>query len=95
VNFLHLKNNKKSYHSLEGRFDFNLVTYKYMNGLSWTALVILIIGGLNWGLVGLFGYDVVSSVFGSIPALARIIYVVVGLSAIYVIFARPEGGRVM
>ena len=61
-----------------------------MYTLSWTALVILIVGGLNWGLVGLFGYDVIDAIFGTIPVVARILYILVGLSALYVIFDRPD-----
>ena len=50
--------------------------------------VLLIIGGLNWGLYGAFQLDLVASVFGSDMALAsRIVYVLVGLSAIYQAFA--------
>jgi hypothetical protein len=45
------------------------------------AAVLLVIGGLNWGLVGLFGIDLVASIFGDMSALTRIIYVLVGLSA--------------
>jgi uncharacterized membrane protein YuzA (DUF378 family) len=45
--------------------------------------ILLVIGGLNWGLVGLFSFDLVASILGNMSALSRIIYVVVGLSAIY------------
>ncbi|MEK7217730.1 MAG: DUF378 domain-containing protein [Patescibacteria group bacterium] len=51
------------------------------------ALVLVIIGGLNWGLVGLFDYNLVSTIFGDASTLTRIIYDLVGLSAIYMIFA--------
>lgn len=49
-----------------------------------TSLVLLIIGGLNWLLVGLFNYNLVDAIFSSVPVIARIIYVIVGLAAIYV-----------
>lgn len=49
------------------------------------AAVLLIIGGLNWGFVGLFGFDLVAYVFMSIPILAKIVFLLVGLSAIYAI----------
>jgi uncharacterized membrane protein YuzA (DUF378 family) len=52
-----------------------------------TALVLLIIGGLNWGLVGLFGFDLVAYIFGSMSFLSRVVYSVVGLCAIYSIFS--------
>ena len=54
-----------------------------MKALSTTALVLVIIGGLNWGLVGLFDYNLVDSLFGVGSALARIVYVLVGLAALY------------
>lgn len=48
------------------------------------ALVVLIIGGLNWGSVGIFGLDVVAALFGgSASALSRVVYVLVCLSAIW------------
>jgi len=46
------------------------------------ALVLVIVGGLNWGLVGLFDLDLVAALFGS-PVLAKIVYVLVGLSALW------------
>lgn len=50
-----------------------------------TALALIIIGGLNWGLVGFFDYNLVDSLFGAGSALSRIVYALVGLSAIYVV----------
>ena len=47
------------------------------------AAVLLVVGGLNWGLVGLLGFDLVASIFGDMTALSRIVYALVGLSAIY------------
>ncbi len=54
-----------------------------MKALSTTALVLIIIGGLNWGLVGLFDYNLVDSLLGEGSALARTVYVLVGLAALY------------
>jgi uncharacterized membrane protein YuzA (DUF378 family) len=54
--------------------------------IDWIALVLVIIGGLNWGLVGLLNVDLVELIFGSIPILQRIVYIVVGLAAIYLIY---------
>ena len=56
---------------------------KNYNALDWIAFVLLIVGGLNWGLVGFFGFDLVRAIFGDMTALSRIIYCLVGLSAIY------------
>jgi uncharacterized membrane protein YuzA (DUF378 family) len=47
------------------------------------AAVLLVIGGLNWGLVGLFDFDLVAAIFGEASLLARIVYTLVGVSAAY------------
>lgn len=54
------------------------------------ALVLLIIGGLNWGLVGVFNFDLIKTVLGDMSLLSRIVYTLVGLSAIYAIFAKKS-----
>lgn len=54
-----------------------------MNALTRIALALLIIGGINWGLVGFFQFDLVASIFGGQDALlSRIVYALVGLSAL-------------
>src|SRR4051812_16347356 len=50
--------------------------------LDMIALILMIIGGLNWGLVGLFQFDLVAAIFGPMSAPARVVYVVVGLAAL-------------
>lgn len=55
-----------------------------METLRRIALVLVIIGGINWGLIGFFQFDLVASLFGGQDAtLSRIIYALVGLSALY------------
>jgi uncharacterized protein len=54
-----------------------------MNILGMASLALLIVGGLNWGLVGLFGFDLVAAIFGAGSLLSRIVYVAVGLSALW------------
>ncbi|OGN07464.1 MAG: DUF378 domain-containing protein [Candidatus Yanofskybacteria bacterium RIFCSPHIGHO2_01_FULL_48_25b] len=54
------------------------------------AVVLVIIGALNWGLVGLFDYDVVAMIFGNMSSVTRIIYDLVGLSGLYLIFSRRK-----
>lgn len=50
------------------------------------ALILLIIGGVNWGLVGIFNFDLVAWAFGGVASvISRIIYIVVALSAIWCI----------
>jgi hypothetical protein len=55
-----------------------------MKTLDLVALVLLIVGGLNWGVLGLSGANVVMTVFGAWPMLVTLIYLLVGLSALYV-----------
>ncbi len=47
------------------------------------SFVLTIIGGLNWGLVGLSDFNVVDTVFGPMSVLSRVIYILVGLAAVY------------
>lgn len=58
------------------------LTLSLLSG-KWIACILTIIGGLNWGLVGAFHFDLVAAIFGDMSALSRIIYVIVGLSALY------------
>ncbi len=54
-----------------------------MNPVARTALALVIVGALNWLLVGLFHFDLVAAIFGQMSVLSRIVYAVVGLSGIY------------
>ncbi|MBO5167022.1 MAG: DUF378 domain-containing protein [Lachnospiraceae bacterium] len=56
-----------------------------MKWLDVTALLISVIGCVNWGLIGLFGFDLVAFIFGDMSLLARIVYVVVGLCGLYLL----------
>ena len=56
-----------------------------LNWLDWVVVVLVIIGGLNWGLYGLFGFDLVAYLFGAVSILSRIVYVLVGLAALYLL----------
>lgn len=56
-----------------------------MNALDWVALILVIIGGLNWGLIGFLQYDLVAAIFGEMTILSRIVYAIVGISAVYVL----------
>jgi len=57
---------------------------KTVDVVVWTLLAI---GGLNWGLVGFFNFNLVAAIFGEMSILSRIVYALVGLSAIYDIVA--------
>ena len=54
-----------------------------MKNLNLLTLALIIVGGVNWGMVGLADFDLVAALFGEDSALARAVYVLVGLSAIY------------
>ena len=53
-----------------------------MGALNKVTLLLLIVGGLNWGLVGLFDFDLVAAIFGEMSVISRIVYVLVGISAL-------------
>lgn len=53
-----------------------------MKSLHMVTFILLVVGGLNWLLVGLFGFDLVASIFGEMSAISKIVYVLVGVSAI-------------
>ena len=55
-----------------------------LNIVMWVALMLLVVGGLNWGLVGLFKFDLVARLFGEMSFLTRLVYVAVALSAVIV-----------
>ncbi len=55
------------------------------------ALLLLVVGGLNWGLVGFFGFDLVAWIFGDMSVLSRVVYSLVWLSAVFVAYAELTG----
>ena len=62
-----------------------------MRILNKITLLLLIVGGLNWGLVGVFGFDLVAALFGEMSMLNRIVYTLVGASALWQIVPLFEG----
>lgn len=64
-----------------------------MSALNKVTLLLLIVGGLNWGLVGLFNFDLVAAIFGDMSFISRIVYVVVGISAIAQIMPLVKGDQ--
>ena len=61
-----------------------------MKALTWIAVIVLVVGGVNWLLVGAFNFDLVATLFGEMSALSRIVYVLVGLAAVYVAIYSPR-----
>lgn len=58
------------------------------------AFILLVIGGLNWLLVGIFGLDLVALAFGAGSVLASIVFILVGLSALWLIFSACVARRI-
>lgn len=63
-----------------------------MNAMDWISMILLVIGGLNWGLVGIFDYDLVKSIFGDMSTPSRIVYSLVGVAAVWTIAKMMMGG---
>jgi uncharacterized membrane protein YuzA (DUF378 family) len=63
-----------------------------MKTLDTIALLFVVIGAINWGLIGLFRFDLVAALFGDMSSLTRIIYILVGIGGLYAIsfFARDR-----
>ncbi len=66
---------------------------KKLSALDWTALVLTVVGGLNWGLVGFLNFDLVAALFGAMSMLSRVVYVLVGLSALYLLLISKKLAR--
>ena len=66
---------------------------KKLGALDLIALILIIVGGLNWGLVGALKFDLVAAIFGAMSIIARIVYILVGLSAIYGILMLSKIGK--
>lgn len=67
-----------------------------MSGMDWVVWILLFVGGLNWGLVGAFDYNLVESIFGTRAesTITMIIYILVGLAAIWsLITAFSKGSK--
>ncbi len=61
-----------------------------MKALCWICWILVIIGGLNWGLVGLFDFNLVAFLFGAMGVITRIIYILVGIAAVITIFTSTK-----
>ena len=61
-----------------------VILMNHLTWLDWVAIILLVVGGLNWGIVGIFGFNIINAIFTSMEVVARIIYVLVGIAAVYV-----------
>lgn len=59
-------------------------------GMAWQELAfwLVVIGALNWGLLGLVGFNAVSWLVGMVPGVTRLVYLLVGLSGVYLLYER-------
>ena len=64
-----------------------------MRVINQITLLLLIVGGLNWGFVGLADFDLVAAIFGEMSPLSRIVYLLVGLSALWQIVPLVRGSE--
>jgi hypothetical protein len=61
----------------------------HLHGLTWAAIILTVIGALNWGLVGLFRFNLVAAIFGDASVISRIIYILVALAGVTLIALTP------
>jgi uncharacterized membrane protein YuzA (DUF378 family) len=66
---------------------------KKLNALDWIVIILVVVGALNWGLVGLFSFDLVAALFGNMSALSRVVYTLVGLAAVALVIVTPTLAR--
>ena len=66
-----------------------------MRNFHYLTLALVIIGALNWGLIGFFKFDLVAAIFGDMTILSRIVYSLVGVSALAEILYRTQGRKLM
>jgi uncharacterized protein len=65
-------------------FRKEVISLETKKVLHMVAFILLIVGGLNWGLFGLFGWDLIEILFGGLPTIADLLYILVGVSAVYI-----------
>jgi len=61
-----------------------------MKNLHVVSYILIIVGALNWGLIGLFNFDLVAAIFGDMSAVSRIVYSLVGISAVLDLFGHKK-----
>lgn len=75
------------------RSESRMAHRAHMNAIDWIAMILLIVGGVNWGLVGLLNFDLVATLFGPMSLISRIVYILVGLSALWAIYTTSKMSR--
>lgn len=70
-----------------GTVEKHTETTKDLKALDWISLILVVVGGLNWALVGLVNLDLVAGIFGELSIASRVVYILVGVAALYLAFA--------
>jgi uncharacterized membrane protein YuzA (DUF378 family) len=65
-------------------------SHRSMSVVDGLAMTLLIVGGINWGLIGLFNFDLVATLFGEMTPVSRLVYILVGFSALYSIYTASK-----
>ncbi len=66
---------------------------KGMSVVDVVVVLLVVVGGINWGLVGAFNIDLVAHIFGAGSMFARVVYVLVGLAAVYMLYGVFTKGK--
>ena len=66
---------------------------KNLSAIDWVALILVLVGGLNWGLVGLADFNLVALLFGEMSFLSRVVYAIVGVATIYLAIISRNLGK--
>jgi uncharacterized membrane protein YuzA (DUF378 family) len=61
-----------------------------LGALDWFAILLTVIGAINWGLIGLFSFDLVAFLFGTMSMVSRIVYTLVGVSGLYLLYTASK-----
>ncbi len=61
--------------------------------MGWITMVLTVVGALNWGLVGFFNWNLVGAILGDMSGASRVVYALVGLSALWVIYLLAKGDK--
>ena len=61
-----------------------------MSTMDWAAFGLIILGGINWGLLGAFEFDPIATLFGNDSVAARVVYILIGLSSIYALYTASK-----
>ena len=73
-------------HIPERRASGSSMGIGHLTALDWAAMLLMIVGGVNWGLVGAFDFNLVATLFGNQTPLSRLVYAVVGIASLYGIY---------